>query len=81
MRGNSRGNKFGKFVRRNRRAVLTAGLAFTLIVGLVVFFTARLARAEGLASMRKPGDLSAMAMLNAFLREWAYRARRRLLVR
>jgi SAM-dependent methyltransferase len=52
-----------------------------LIHGEHPFIAARLARAEGLASMRKPGDLSAMAMLNAFLREWAYRARRRLLVR
>jgi serine/threonine-protein kinase len=41
--------RLGKFVRRNRRAVLTAGLAFTLIVGLVVFFTARLARARNAA--------------------------------
>ena len=36
----------GKFVRRNRSQVLAAGLVFTLIVGLVVFFTARLTRAR-----------------------------------
>jgi hypothetical protein len=42
---------------------------------------ARLARAERLAFMRTPGDLSTMAVLNAFSREWAYRVRRRLRAR
>jgi serine/threonine-protein kinase len=41
--------RFGKFVRRNRRAVLATGLACTLILGLVVFFTVRLARARNAA--------------------------------
>ena len=41
--------KFGKFVRRNRRAVLLACLVCTLVVGLVVFFTVRLARARNAA--------------------------------
>jgi len=41
--------KFGKFVRRNRRPVLAACLVFTLVVGLVVFFTVRLARARNAA--------------------------------
>jgi SAM-dependent methyltransferase len=52
-----------------------------LIHGEHPFMAARLARAEGLACMRRPGDLSAMAMLNAFLREQAYRIRRRLRAR
>jgi hypothetical protein len=52
-----------------------------LIHGEHPFTAARLARAEGVASMRRPGDLSAMSMINAFLREWAYRARRRLRAR
>ena len=52
-----------------------------LIHGEHPFLAARLARAEGLASMRVPGDLSAMAMLNAFLRERAYGVRRRLRAR
>jgi serine/threonine-protein kinase len=41
--------RLGKFVRRNRRSVLAASLAFTLMVGLVLFFTARLARARDAA--------------------------------
>ena len=45
------------------------------------FIAARLARAEGLARMRTPGDLSVRAMMNAFLRECLYRLRRRLRVR
>ena len=52
-----------------------------LIHGEHPFIAARLARAEGLASMRVPGDLSAMAMLNAFFRERAYGVRRRLRAR
>ena len=31
--------RLGKFVRRNQRAVTAAALAFTVVVGLVVFFT------------------------------------------
>jgi SAM-dependent methyltransferase len=49
-----------------------------LIHGEHPFIAARLARAEGLAAMRRPGDLSALSMTNALLREWAYRVRRRL---
>ena len=41
--------RFGKFVRRNRRAVLAACSVFTLIAGLVFFFTVRLARARDAA--------------------------------
>jgi SAM-dependent methyltransferase len=52
-----------------------------LIHGEHPFIAARLARAEGLAHMRVSGDLSAMAMLNAFLREWTYRVRQRLRAR
>ena len=52
-----------------------------LIHGEHPFIAARLARAEGLAWMRQPGDLSAMAMVNAFLRERAYRIRRWLRAR
>ncbi len=41
--------RFGKFVRRNRRAVAAAALVFTVVVGLVVFFTVRLAIARNVA--------------------------------
>ncbi|MBZ5599014.1 MAG: serine/threonine-protein kinase [Acidobacteriia bacterium] len=41
--------RLGKFVRRNRRAVSAAVLVFTVVVGLVVFFTVRLARARNVA--------------------------------
>jgi serine/threonine-protein kinase len=41
--------RLGKFVRRNRRAVSAAALVFTVIVGLVVFFTVRLAKARNAA--------------------------------
>jgi len=33
-----------KFVKRNERAVVTAALVFTLVTGLIVFFTVRLAK-------------------------------------
>jgi serine/threonine protein kinase len=33
-----------KFLKRNRRPVVTAALVFTLVAGLIVFFTLRLAR-------------------------------------
>jgi serine/threonine protein kinase/lipopolysaccharide biosynthesis regulator YciM len=38
-----------KFVRRNRRAVAAAAVIFALVVGLVVFFTVRLAKARDTA--------------------------------
>lgn len=38
-----------KFVRRNRRAVATAAMLLALIVGLIAFFTIRLARARDAA--------------------------------
>jgi serine/threonine protein kinase/Flp pilus assembly protein TadD len=41
--------RLGKFVRRNRRAVSAAALVFTVVVGLVVFFTVRLAIARNAA--------------------------------
>jgi serine/threonine protein kinase/tetratricopeptide (TPR) repeat protein len=41
--------RLGKFVRRNRRAVSAAALVFTVVVGLVVFFTVRLAKARNAA--------------------------------
>jgi serine/threonine protein kinase/tetratricopeptide (TPR) repeat protein len=41
--------RLGKFVRRNRRAVSAAALVFTIVVGLVVFFTVRLAKARNAA--------------------------------
>ena len=39
----------GKFVRRNRRSVIAAAAVATLIVGVVIFFTARLAIARNAA--------------------------------
>jgi len=41
--------RLGKFVRRNRRAVLAASIAFALLFGLILFFTARLAKARDVA--------------------------------
>jgi serine/threonine protein kinase len=41
--------RLGKFVRRNRRAVSAAALGFTVVVGLVAFFTVRLAKARNAA--------------------------------
>jgi serine/threonine-protein kinase len=41
--------RMGKFVRRNRAAVTAAVAAFTIIIGLVAFFTVRLARARNAA--------------------------------
>ncbi len=40
------GYRLGKFVRRNREAVAASAIALTLVVGLVTFYTARLARAR-----------------------------------
>jgi len=63
------------------RSAIVSRAVEILIHGEHPFIAARLGRAEGLASMRQPGDLSAMALLNACLREWAYRIRRRLRAR
>jgi SAM-dependent methyltransferase len=52
-----------------------------LIHGEYPFIATRLARAEGLACMRRPGDLSAVSRLNAVVRESAYGVRRRLRAR
>jgi serine/threonine protein kinase/tetratricopeptide (TPR) repeat protein len=41
--------RMGKFVRRNGRAVTVTVLVFTLVVGLVIFFTVRLAKARNVA--------------------------------
>jgi serine/threonine-protein kinase len=41
--------RLGKFVRRNRRAVSAAALVVTLVLGLVIFFTVRLAIARNAA--------------------------------
>lgn len=43
------GYTFGKFVRRNWRAVSAASLVFVAVVGLVVFYTLRLAAARNAA--------------------------------
>ena len=41
--------QLGKFVKRHRRAVSAAGAAFIIVVGLVVFYTVRLATARNVA--------------------------------
>ncbi|HUI41948.1 MAG TPA: serine/threonine-protein kinase [Terriglobia bacterium] len=41
--------RFGKFVRRNRRAVAAAAAIFAVVAGLVVFYTVRLAIARNAA--------------------------------
>ena len=41
--------RLGKFVTRNRRTVTAAALVFTIVVGLVIFFTLRLAKARNAA--------------------------------
>ena len=46
------GYRAGKFVRRNREAVLAASVAVALVVGLVAFYTVRLARARNDAVAR-----------------------------
>jgi serine/threonine protein kinase/tetratricopeptide (TPR) repeat protein len=43
------GYRLSKFVRRNRREVAAAALAMAVVVGLVVFFTVRLAKARDAA--------------------------------
>src|SRR5262249_8652552 len=40
------GYRLSKFVRRNRESVAAASIALVLVVGLVTFYTARLARAR-----------------------------------
>ncbi len=41
--------RIGKFVRRNRRAVAATAVIFAVIVGLITFFTVRLAKARDTA--------------------------------
>ena len=41
--------RIGKFVRRNRRAVAATAVIFAVIVGLIAFFTVRLAKARDTA--------------------------------
>jgi|SRR5580658_331813 serine/threonine protein kinase/Tfp pilus assembly protein PilF len=41
--------RIGKFVRRNRRAVAATAVIFAIIIGLVAFFTVRLAKARDTA--------------------------------
>jgi len=48
-RRDTAGYRLGKFVIRNGRAVITAGVLFAVVVGLVVFFTVRLAIARNAA--------------------------------
>ena len=43
--------KAGKFVRRNRRAILAASLMLATVVGLVVFFLVRLTKARNAAQL------------------------------
>jgi tetratricopeptide (TPR) repeat protein len=57
----------GKFVRRNRRAVVAAGAVLATVVGLVVFYTVRLARArdEAVAEVARTERIQRF-MLNLF---------------
>jgi eukaryotic-like serine/threonine-protein kinase len=48
-RPDSPGYRLGKFVRRNRQSVSAAALIFIVVVGLVVFYTVRLAKARNAA--------------------------------
>ena len=41
--------RIGKFVRRNRRAVAATAVIFAVILGLIAFFTVRLAKARDTA--------------------------------
>jgi serine/threonine-protein kinase len=41
--------RLGKFVRRNRRAVVSAAMALSVLAGMAVFFTVRLAKARDAA--------------------------------
>ena len=45
-RADTLGYRLGKFVLRNRREVTAAALALAVVVGLVIFFTVRLAKAR-----------------------------------
>ena len=49
VRADTWGYRLGKFVRRNRRTVSAMALVFIIVVGLVIFFTVRLARARNAA--------------------------------
>lgn len=48
-RADALGYRISKFARRHRRPVIATAVVFATIVGLIVFFTARLARARNLA--------------------------------
>jgi eukaryotic-like serine/threonine-protein kinase len=48
-RADTLGYRMAKFVRRNRRAVTAAALVSAVVIGLVVFFTLRLAKARNAA--------------------------------
>jgi eukaryotic-like serine/threonine-protein kinase len=48
-RADALGYRISKFVRRHRRPVIATAVVFAAIVGLIVFFTARLTRARNLA--------------------------------
>ena len=48
-RADALGYRIGKFVRRNRRSVITTAVVFATVVGLIVFFTLRLTRARNMA--------------------------------
>jgi eukaryotic-like serine/threonine-protein kinase len=55
--------RLGKFVARNRPAVLAAALSFTLLAGLIVFFTLRLAKERDRANR----ETAAATSMNRFL--------------
>jgi serine/threonine protein kinase len=57
------GYRLSKFVRRNRRAVVAASLAFALLAGQIVFFTVRLAKAREAADR----ETAITAAMNRFL--------------
>jgi serine/threonine-protein kinase len=48
-RGDSLGYRAGKFVRRNWRPIVAAGIAIAILTGLVTFYTLRLDRARSAA--------------------------------
>jgi serine/threonine-protein kinase len=48
-RADTVGYRIAKFARRNRRPVIATALAFAVVLGMVVFFTLRLAKARNLA--------------------------------
>jgi eukaryotic-like serine/threonine-protein kinase len=55
--------QLGKFVVRNRRAVLAGAMSVALIAGLVVFFALRLAKERGIANR----ESAIVAAMNQFL--------------